>query len=192
MTTNTAFMNFKLKFPTCFKINSRQRKQFFELVILFLLMPLVAGAQTFSEAPVFSNTTLSASTNQSSETSIGVTPKILNVSMINIGGDCNDKDTETGNDDVYTGMVTITFEEMPTSGAIQISGGTDYQFDFEADNDGQTAFSFSLEFPADGERLELVVDYVSKETNRFIYQSAKAAPKSCSTSIAGRFDSTPY
>lgn len=154
-TTNTLFMNATIK------------DFYVGLCLLFLAMSFSSNAQsvTAEQTPLSSAIT-----------------EILNVSMLNIGA-CNNQGTKTMDDDSYTGLVTITFEEMPTAGAIKISGTTDYKFDLEGEADGQNAFSFPLELPADGEKVILSVDYIGQENSNFIYQSFRNAEKGCAVEI---------
>ena len=155
MTTNTLFMNATIK------------NYYLGLCLLFLGMPITMNAQSLVGE-------------QARLTEVPV--KILNVSMLNLGA-CNNQGTKTVEDDRYTGLVTITFEEIPAAGAIKISGTTDYEFDFEAENDGQNAFSFPLELPADGQKVVLSVDYIGKEKSNFLYQSFRKAEKGCTVEI---------
>ena len=156
--------------------------RFFGLCFLLLPLPLVSNAQSFSN-----ESTALVSNSPQSALLMGNAPEILNVSMMNIG-ECNNQNTETIADDTYDALVTVTFDEMPILGTLRISGSTDYQFDFEEDNEGQTSFSFKLSLPANGEKLELIVTHVGTETSRFVYQSTGTAPKS----DFGNVGITPY
>lgn len=167
MTTNTLFMNATIK------------NYFIGLCLTFLCMPGTMNAESFIAAQTTDNLSDLAETMQYPNPSTRTPVKILNVSMLNIGG-CNHQDTETEGDDTYIGLVTITFDDMPTSGELKISGATHYQLDFEADNDGQSAFSLVLELPANGQKVELLVKYIGNEESSFLYESQIIAEEGCS------------
>lgn len=157
-------------------------ERFFGLCFLFLILPVVSNAQSFSNE----STALVLNSSQSSLL-MGNAPEILNVSMMNLGVSNNQK-METVIEETYDALVTVTYDEMPILGTLRISGVTDYQFDFEEDNEGQTSFSFKLTLPANGEKLELIVTHIGTETSRFVYQKIGAAPKNDFSNVG----ITPY
>ncbi len=155
MTTNTLLMNVTIKnYTVC-------------LSLLFLGLPFVSTAQSITTEPILP---------------VLAVTEILNVSMLNIGA-CNNQGTKTKEDDTYTGLVTITFEEMPTGGVINISGTTAATFDFEGEEDGQSAFSFPLELPTDGEKVVLSIDYIGGAKSNFVYQSFRNSERGCALEI---------
>ena len=182
MTSHTFLSNFSLNNDIEWKSNLTKIERFFGLSFLLLLLPLVSNAQSFDN-----ESTALVSNNQQSHLLIGNAPEILNVSMMNLGASYN-QNMETEIMDAYDALVTVTFDEMPILGTLQISGGTDYQFDFEEDNEGQTSFSFKLALPANGEELELIVTYIGAETSRFVYQTSGTTSRNDFRNVAV----TPY
>ncbi|MFK7983561.1 MAG: hypothetical protein AB8G86_26520 [Saprospiraceae bacterium] len=143
------------------------KRNLVNLSFLFLVLPLVSNAQSFSSESI----ALVADSPQS-EIVTGNAAEIVNVSMMNLGVSHN-QNTEALVGDTYTGLITVTFDETPILGTLRISGGTDYQFDFEEDNEGQTSFSFKLILPTNGNELELIVTYIGMDSSRFVYQSTE-------------------
>lgn len=106
-------------------------------------------------------------------------PEIMHVSM-GAANSCNDQGTNDGMDDTYQAIVAVEFAWPPKLGAIRFRGATEHRFDFSNDNETQTAFSFDLTFPANGQKVDFTVEYIGNETCFYRLRDGGTAPSSYS------------
>lgn len=95
---------------------------------------------------------------------------------------CTDNGTYDPSDDTFTAVATVTFDHAPRLGAIEISGHTDFRFDFSNDNFTQTVFEFTLSIRADGKPIDLIVNFINNEGCIYRFRGGNA-PSGCSDAI---------
>ncbi|MFK7980859.1 MAG: T9SS type A sorting domain-containing protein [Saprospiraceae bacterium] len=108
-------------------------------------------------------------------------PKIINITIANIG-ECDDRGTASSLDDTYTVDVTVTFERVPTSGTVLITGHTNAELNFSSASTATSYTLFDLPFVANGRTIEVIAAFKYNENcrKRSVFYGNRA-PQSCST-----------
>ena len=107
-------------------------------------------------------------------------PRIVDITIANIG-ECDDRGTASTLDDIYTVDVTVTFERVPTSGVVLITGHTNAELHFSPASISTSYTLFDLPFKANGRLIEVIATFEGNGhcTKRRVY--GIRAPQSCSS-----------
>ncbi len=107
-------------------------------------------------------------------------PRIVDITIANIG-ECDDRGTASSLDDTYTVDVTVTFERIPTSGTVLVTGHTNAELTFSPASISTSYTLFDLPFTANGRLIEVIATFEGNGhcTKRRVY--GIRAPQSCST-----------
>ncbi len=107
-------------------------------------------------------------------------PRITDIRIANIS-ECNDNGTASKLDDTYTVDVTISFERAPTSGTVQITGGTNSTLYISTLPTASSHTLYGLPFVANGKLIEVIATFQGNPncTKRRVFGTFGA--KSCSS-----------
>ena len=107
-------------------------------------------------------------------------PKILSLDIDNIGS-CADNSTPSNFDDTFTADLTITFEGVPTTGTLLITGDANTAIHFTEANTSKIYTLFGLQLKADGELIEIIATFDGNDKCTLRRVFGIFAPKSCSS-----------
>ena len=132
------------------------------------------------QCPMNPNTTMPGACNDCDA------PGIVSVSLSE-QTDCDDNGTTQKGDDTFTADVTVTFNFAPRLGAIRIKGGLSARFDFKNNNTSSSITIKEQTFKADGNPINLVVEYIGNEMCDFETSLPGSGPCSAAPCAAPGF-----
>ncbi len=92
---------------------------------------------------------------------------------------CNDLETPDLTDDIFTADVTVTFENIPATGTLDLSGSATASVDVN-DLTGTSYTFVGVQMPADGATISLTATFSEDIACTFANADAGTAPEACS------------